>query len=214
MSNTEQNPSPIPPDFNRPVVKCAALIVTFYFQRDVITKPKKEGVTDQLLAPEEVVKHCLEKEWVPTFGLQQHKSKPNISRHSATKTSLHYFTPTNRAANDTTIVQIAFNAKEQEQSAALAWFEDLWYRWRPALSETVQQNIIGYTLTFQANLEGGELSDLTFSDLLPKRNHRSLHPESPEELDELAVTDIEKGRVWLAVPELVEGSPFPLKKSY
>ena len=176
---------------SRPIAKRAAVIITFYFQRDLMNL---SGSQKQ----EQAVKERLEKELVPAFGLTPHPSQPQIWQNSTTRDSLYYFMPKNRAAHDTTVVQLALNAQEQEQSAASAWSQDLWYRLRDALNEPFLQGTIGYTLTYQAVLAPDALlSTLTYTDVVPHQEEHPLHLESAEDLAVLAVSDIAKGRVWL-----------------
>ncbi len=161
----------------------AALIATFYYQRDLMAP----------LKPEDVVTRLVEA-WTPKLDLRREGQR---WRDPAEKVLLRHFTSIRRAAHDTTVVQVALNA-DQASEAATGWTQELRPRLQAILTEELLQGALGYTLTYQAVLTANHsLNEIRFADLLTESDSRFLHLKSEERLSPLAMTDIAGGRVWL-----------------
>lgn len=198
------------------ILNRAALIGTFYYQRDLIEQIKSpsqqmgrdaRNQREQANKRPDVVNRLIEH---LTTVLELTKTSANNFHNKTTKTLLRCFNPVRRAAHDIWVVQLALNAKDQTESAAEAWPLDLWLRLTGALNQELLQGAVGYTLIYQAVLTADiSLNKLTLANLLPtKKNdsgllptnesyNRLLHLWSLEKLRALAVTDILNGRVWL-----------------
>lgn len=161
----------------------AALIATFYYQRDLMGA----------LKPSDVVTRLVEA-WTAKLDLRREGQR---WRDPAEKVLLRHFTSIRRAAHDVTVVQVALNAN-QASEAATAWTQELRPRLQAILTQELLQGALGYTLTYQAVLTANHsLNEIRFTDLLTESDSRFLHLESEEVLRPLAVTDIAGGRVWL-----------------
>lgn len=161
---------------NPPIANDAALIATFFYPRDE-SQPLVAHVKDEL---------------------QLSTQAANKWHHPATKARMWRFNPVERTGHDTTVVQLALNAHNKSDPAAIAWGK-LRDQLKATLNETVLQSIWGYSLTYQAVLTTGhQLDTHTFDAVLPDDDSRLLHlSPSKGRLHPLAVTNMLNGRIWL-----------------